>query len=79
MGRRGAPRRVGGNGILIGRQGDCDIVATDPQISRRHALIRLTSEGAEVVPLGRGPIERSGKESACGRASRRSRGRRSTC
>lgn len=59
----GASRRVGANGILIGRQGDCDIVATDPQISRRHALVRLTSEGAEVVPLGRGPIELNGKES----------------
>ncbi len=60
----GPSRRVGSNGILIGRQGDCDIVATDPQISRRHALVRLTSGGAEVVPLGRGPIDLNGKESS---------------
>ncbi len=60
----GPSRRVGTNGILIGRQGDCDIVATDPQVSRRHALVRLTSEGAEVVPLGRAPIELNGKEHA---------------
>ena len=57
-------RRVGSNGLLIGRQGDCDIVASDPQISRRHALIRLTSEGVELVPLGRAPIELNGKEHA---------------
>lgn len=60
----GPSRRVGTNGILIGRQGDCDIVATDPQVSRRHALVRLTSDGAEVVPLGRAPIELNGKEHA---------------
>lgn len=60
----GTSRRVGPNGILIGRQGDCDLVATDPQVSRRHALIRLTAAGAEVVPLGRGPIDLGGKEYA---------------
>jgi hypothetical protein len=58
----GPSRRVGPNGILIGRQGDCDIVATDPQVSRRHALVRLTSDGAEAVPLGRGPIDLNGKD-----------------
>lgn len=30
-------------------------------MSRRHALVRLTTDGAEVVPLGRGPIEVNGK------------------
>jgi hypothetical protein len=60
----GPSRRVGPNGILIGRQGDCDIVAADPQVSRRHALIRLTSEGAEVVPLGRHPLDLNGTESS---------------
>lgn len=60
----GPSRRVGQSGLLIGRQGDCDIVAADPQISRRHALIRLTSDGAEVVPLGRGALDLNGKSSA---------------
>ena len=55
--RDGPSRRVGINGVWIGRQRDCDIVASDSSISRRHALVRLTSDGAEVVPLGRAPIE----------------------
>jgi len=46
---------------LIGRKQDCDIVSEDPSVSRRHALVRLTTEGAEIVPLGRGPIEVNGK------------------
>ena len=57
----GPSRRVGPSGVLIGRQRDCDIVATDPSVSRRHALIRLTPDGAEVVPLGRAPVEVNGK------------------
>jgi hypothetical protein len=57
----GPSRRVGPNGVLIGRQHDCDIVALDPSVSRRHALIRLTAEGAEVVPLGRAPVAVNGK------------------
>ncbi len=59
----GPSRRVGPNGILIGRQGDCDIVATDPAVSRRHALVRLTGAGAEVVPLGRAPLTLNGVDS----------------
>jgi hypothetical protein len=57
----GPSRRVGPNGLLIGRKQDCDIVSADPSVSRRHALVRLTTEGAEIVPLGRGPIEVNGK------------------
>lgn len=53
----GPSRRVGPGGTLIGRQADCDIVTADPSASRRHALVRLTADGAEVVPLGRAPIE----------------------
>ncbi|HEU0030149.1 MAG TPA: FHA domain-containing protein [Kofleriaceae bacterium] len=60
----GPSRRVGPSGVLIGRQRDCDIVASDPSISRRHALVRLTAEGAEVVPLGRAPITLNGVEHA---------------
>jgi len=57
----GPSRRVGPSGVLIGRQHDCDIVATDPSVSRRHALVRLTNDGAELVPLGRAPVEVNGK------------------
>jgi hypothetical protein len=59
--RDGPSRRVGPSGLLIGRQRDCDIVTNDPSISRRHALVRLTHDGAEVVPLGRAPIEVNGE------------------
>ncbi len=63
----GPSRRVGQNGLLIGRQSDCDIVASDPSVSRRHALVRLTVDGAELVPLGRAPVTLNGKP--CDRAT----------
>lgn len=56
----GPSRRVGPSGLLVGRQRDCDIVAGDASVSRRHALVRLTADGAEVVPLGRAPIDVNG-------------------
>jgi hypothetical protein len=56
----GPSRRVGPSGLLIGRQDDCDVVALDPSVSRRHALVRLTAQGAELVPLGRTPIAVNG-------------------
>lgn len=59
----GPSRRVGPSGVLIGRQNDCDIVTLDPSVSRRHALVRITADGVEVVPLGRGPVEINGKSS----------------
>jgi len=60
--RGGPSRRVGANGLVIGRKQDCDIVSDDPSVSRRHALIRLTSEGAELVPLGRAGVDVNGKK-----------------
>lgn len=59
----GPSRRVGPNGVIIGRQKDCDIVTLEPSVSRRHALVRITAEGVEVVPLGRAPVEINGKPS----------------
>lgn len=56
----GVARRVGPAGLTIGRQPDCDLVTDDPVASRRHALVRLTITGAEVVPLGKGPVEVNG-------------------
>jgi hypothetical protein len=64
----GPSRRVGPSGVLIGRQSDCDIVASDPSVSRRHALVRLTGAGVEVVPLGRSPIDVNGEPSTKPRA-----------
>jgi hypothetical protein len=57
----GPSRRVGASGVLIGRQDDCDLVGDDPRLSRRHALVRLTSGGAEILPVGKQPIEVNGK------------------
>src|SRR5207253_990107 len=37
-----------------------DIVASDASVSRRHALVRLTAGGAEVVALGRAPVDVNG-------------------
>jgi len=59
--RDGASRRVDALGIVIGREQDCDIVVDDPQVSRRHALIRVDAEGAELVALGRVPVQVAGK------------------
>src|SRR5258706_1791952 len=56
----GPARRVGPAGILIGRGRDCDIVVEGPSVSRRHAHVRLTHDGAEVVPLGRSPVDVNG-------------------
>ena len=60
----GPARRVGSAGILIGREQSCHIVIDDPAISRKHAHVRLTPDGAEVVPLGRAPIDVNGQPSA---------------
>lgn len=57
----GPSRRVSATGVLIGREHDCDIVSEDPSVSRRHALVRLTTEGAELVPLGRAPVAINGE------------------
>ena len=56
----GPSRRVGQAGVLIGRQGDCDLVATDPSASRRHALVRFAGDGIEIVPLGRASVDVNG-------------------
>jgi hypothetical protein len=62
----GVSRRVGSQGLLIGRDPACDIVVTDPAISRRHSLIRASTDGVELVPLGRLPVGHNGR--ACERA-----------
>lgn len=59
--RDGPSRRVNAAGLVVGRQEDCDIVVANPSLSRRHALVRATSAGAEIVPLGRTPVEVNGK------------------
>ena len=48
----GPSRRVGSSGVLIGRQKDCDIVAVDPSVSRRHALVR--PDDKPIIAVGPG-------------------------
>jgi hypothetical protein len=36
----------------IGRSPECDLVLSDPTVSRRHALLRPRSQGWELVDLG---------------------------
>lgn len=59
--RDGLRRRVGTQGLLIGREPGSDVLITDPSVSRRHALIRIGSDGAELVPLGRLPVMYNGQ------------------
>jgi len=57
----GARLPVGAGGLLIGRGNDCDIVVAHNDVSRRHALVCATSDGAEVIPFGRNPTTVGGK------------------
>jgi len=57
----GVSRRIGGQGLVIGRSSACEIVIADPAISRRHALIRVSSDGVELVPLGRLAVGHNGR------------------
>ncbi|MEZ4361465.1 MAG: FHA domain-containing protein [Kofleriaceae bacterium] len=61
---------------MIGRQGDSDIVIEHPSVSRRHALIQLTADGAVAIALGRTALEINGKK--CERMQALSHGDRLT-
>lgn len=68
----GTARRADDVGLLIGRQDDCDIVVAEETASRRHALVHVDAEGAELVPLGRTPVLHNGV--ACDRRKRLAHG-----
>src|SRR3954467_14487078 len=40
-----------GTDATVGREG-CDIVLADPEVSRRHAALRITGDGAAVEDFG---------------------------
>ena len=61
---RGSRVPITAGSVLVGRSPDCDVVLSDTQISRHHALFRLTEEGAEVVALGRLPVLHNGTSCA---------------
>ena len=47
----GASIPVGNGVVTVGRARDCDLVLTDPHISRHHATVQVTAFGVTVVDL----------------------------
>jgi pSer/pThr/pTyr-binding forkhead associated (FHA) protein len=43
---------LSGSRVVIGRSRDCDVVVSDPNVSRRHAELRRGEAGWSVVDLG---------------------------
>jgi hypothetical protein len=52
----GVAVRIDAAGLLLGRHRTCDVQLADHAASRRHALLRVTSGGVEVVVLGRSAV-----------------------
>ena len=48
--------RIGPAGLLVGRHRSCDLQLSDQSASRRHALLRVSDEGVELVVLGQKPV-----------------------
>jgi hypothetical protein len=43
---------LSGNLVVVGRSRECDVVVSDPNVSRRHVELRRGDEGWQVVDLG---------------------------
>jgi hypothetical protein len=43
---------LGGESVLVGRSRDCDVVVSDPNVSRRHIELRRGDRGWSAVDLG---------------------------
>jgi hypothetical protein len=54
--------RIGPAGLLVGRHRSCDLQLADESASRRHALLRVTPDGVELVVLGRRPVHVGDRE-----------------
>jgi len=48
----GKRNRLGGTRVVIGRSRECDIVMSDPNVSRQHAELRREGDSWSVVDLG---------------------------
>ncbi|MCP4919416.1 MAG: FHA domain-containing protein [Proteobacteria bacterium] len=57
----GVRRWIGPGGLLLGREADCDLVFEDSRISRHHLLVRVGSEGPEMIHMGKNPAKVNGK------------------
>src|SRR5690242_1412805 len=55
VGQAGAPGAsvaLGARPVVVGAQAGCDLVLSDPKVSRRHAELAMTTEGVRVKDLG---------------------------
>jgi hypothetical protein len=48
----GKRHQLSGEGVVLGRSRQCDITIEDPNVSRRHAEVRLENGGWWIVDLG---------------------------
>jgi DNA-binding NtrC family response regulator len=52
LGHDGATLALGARPIVVGAHASCDLVLTDPQVSRRHAELAVVPEGIRIKDLG---------------------------
>jgi len=52
LGQDGARIALGARAIVVGAGSTCDLVLTDPQVSRRHAELSITPDGIKIKDLG---------------------------
>ncbi|HEY5949812.1 MAG TPA: FHA domain-containing protein, partial [Kofleriaceae bacterium] len=43
---------LGARPVVVGAQASCDLVLSDPQVSRRHAELAITPDGIRLKDLG---------------------------
>ncbi len=58
-----------GGQICIGRSPDCDIVISDPYVSRRQLLATISSQGAVLKNIGSNPARIAGREIPPGKSA----------
>src|SRR6266850_3765606 len=52
LGQQGATVALGARPIVVGAHSSCELVLTDPKVSRRHAELAITTDGVRVKDLG---------------------------
>jgi DNA-binding NtrC family response regulator len=52
LGQQGASVALGARPIVVGAHASCDLVLSDPQVSRRHAELAIVTDGVRIKDLG---------------------------
>ncbi|HUJ59706.1 MAG TPA: sigma 54-interacting transcriptional regulator [Kofleriaceae bacterium] len=52
LGQNGPIVALGARPVIVGAHASCDLVLVDPQVSRRHAELAITTDGVRVKDLG---------------------------